>query len=112
MSSDYRVAIFVDAENLTQWIKQDGLETLFEELSPIGTAVVRKAYAQWTNNNLAPHQGTLNRHGFELIHTFHPVSGKNSADMQIAVDVMEYAGREDLQTIGEYKGRAILQRRT
>jgi uncharacterized protein (TIGR00288 family) len=94
-----RVAIFVDAENLTQWIKQDGLETLFEELSSIGTVVVRKAYARWTNTSLAGHQATLNRLGFELIHTFHPVSGKNSADIQIAVDVMEYAGREDLQAI-------------
>lgn len=99
MNSDNRVAIFVDAENLTQWIKQGGLETLLEELSSIGTVVVRKAYARWTNTSLAPHQGTLNRLGFELIHTFHPVSGKNSADIQIAVDVMEYAGRKDLQPI-------------
>lgn len=99
MNHANRVAIFVDAENLTQWIKQDGLETLLKELSSIGTVVVRKAYARWTNTNLAAHQNTLNRLGFELIHTFHPVSGKNSADIQIAVDVMEYAGREDLQSI-------------
>lgn len=99
MNSDNRVAIFVDAENLTQWIKQDGLETLLEELSSIGTVVVRKAYARWTNMNVAAHQGSLNRLGFELIHTFHPVNGKNSADIQMAVDVMEYAGREDLQSI-------------
>jgi len=99
MNSENRVAIFVDAENLTQWIKLDGLETLLEELSSIGTVVVRKAYARWTNMNVAAHQGTLNRLGFELIHTFHPVNGKNSADIQMAVDVMEYAGREDLQSI-------------
>jgi len=99
MNNESRVAIFVDAENLTQWIKQDGLETLLEELSSIGTVVVRKAYARWTNTNVAAHQGTLNRLGFEFIHTFHPVSGKNSADIQIAVDVMEYAGRDDLQAI-------------
>ena len=80
MNSENRVAIFVDAENLTQWIKLDGLETLLEELSSIGTVVVRKAYARWTNMNIAAHQGTLNRLGFELIHTFHPVNGKNSAD--------------------------------
>ena len=99
MNSENRVAIFVDAENLTQWIKLDGLETLLEELSSIGTVVVRKAYARWTNMNVAAHQGTLNRLGFELIHTFHPVNGKNSADIQMAVDVMEYAGREELQSI-------------
>lgn len=99
MNGENRVAVFVDAENLAQWIKQDGLETLLEELSSIGTVVVRKAYARWTNTSVAAHQGTLNRLGFELVHTFHPVSGKNSADIHIAVDVMEYAGREDLHCI-------------
>ena len=68
MNSDCRAAIFVDTENLTQWIKQDGLEKLFEELSPIGTVGVRKAYARWTNDNLAAHQGTLNRLGRMEIH--------------------------------------------
>lgn len=99
MTRDNRVAIFVDAENLTQWIKQEGLASFLKELSSIGTVVVRKAYARWTNTNVAVHQASLNRDGFELIHTFHPVSGKNSADIQIAIDVMDYASREDLQSI-------------
>ncbi len=99
MNSEHRVAVFVDAENLTQWIKLGGLETFLEDLSSIGTVVVRKAYARWTNTSVVAHQSTLNRLGFELIHTFHPVSGKNSADIQIAVDVMEYASRKDLQSI-------------
>ena len=99
MSGQNRVAIFVDVENLTQWIKQDGLEMFLEELSSVGTVVVRKAYARWTNTNVSAHQSTLNRLGFEFIHTFHPVSGKNSADIQITVDVMEYASRDDLQCI-------------
>lgn len=99
MHQESRVAVFVDTENLTQWIKQGGLEGLLEDLSSMGTVVVRKAYARWTNNALTVHQATLNRHGFELIHTFHPVSGKNSADIQITVDVMEYAWRDDLACI-------------
>ena len=99
MGHDNQVAIFVDTENVAQWVKLGGLDTLLEELSSIGTVVVRKAYARWTSTNMAAHQATLNRHGFELIHTYHPVSGKNSADIQIAVDVMEYAGRDDLGCI-------------
>jgi uncharacterized protein (TIGR00288 family) len=99
MGRENRVAVFVDTENVAQWIKQGGLETLLEDLSSIGAVVVRKAYARWTSTNMTVHQATLNRHGFELIHTFHPVSGKNSADIQIAVDVMEYALRDDLACI-------------
>ena len=99
MSHEGRVAVFVDAENLAQWVKQGGLETLLEDLSSIGAVVVRKAYARWTTPNMEVHQATLNRHGFELIHTFHPASGKNSADIQITVDVMEYAWRDNLACI-------------
>ncbi len=100
MQTSDRVAIFVDVENLTQWIKQDGLEQLIEELTSMGTIVVRRAYAKWTEPNVTPHQNILNRLGFELIHTFHPVGGKNAADIQIVVDVMEYAWRDpDLRWI-------------
>jgi uncharacterized protein (TIGR00288 family) len=99
MNQENRVAVFVNGENLTQWIKQGGLETLLEDLSSMGSVVVRKAYARWTSANMVVHQMTLNGHGFELIHTFRPVSGKNSADIQITVDVIEYAWRDDLTCI-------------
>ncbi|MDO8846576.1 NYN domain-containing protein [Methylicorpusculum sp.] len=100
MQTSDRVGIFVDVENLTQWIKQDGLEQLIEELTSMGTIIVRRAYAKWTEPNVMPHQNILNRLGFELIHTFHPVGGKNAADIQIVVDVMEYAWRDsDLRWI-------------
>jgi uncharacterized protein (TIGR00288 family) len=92
--NESRVGIFVDVENLTRWIKHNGIEQLLEDLLSMGTIIVRRAYARWTNEGLTSHQSILNRLGFELIHTFHPVSGKNSADIQIVVDVMEYAWRD------------------
>ena len=84
-----KIAVFVDAENLTQWIKNGGPEILLSELSGIGQIIVRRAYGKWTNQNLQSFQGELNRQGFELIHNYHPVSGKNSSDIQLTVDVME-----------------------
>ena len=86
-----KVAVFVDVENLTHWIKGDGAERLVSDLSSIGQLIVRRAYGKWTNQNLIPLQSTLNRLGFELVHNFHPVSGKNSSDIQLTVDAMEYA---------------------
>ncbi len=88
-----KIAVFVDVENLTQWIKTGGPERLLSELSSIGQIIVRRAYGKWTNQNLQLFQGEFNRQGFELIHNFHPVSGKNSSDIQLTVDVMEYALR-------------------
>jgi uncharacterized protein (TIGR00288 family) len=86
-----RIAIFIDAENVTNWLKKGGAELLLEELSAIGQTVVRRAYGIWTN--LLPFQTGLNRLGFELIHSFHPVKGKNSTDIQMTVDIMEYVWR-------------------
>ena len=86
-----RIAIFIDAENVTNWLKKGGAELLLEELSTIGQTVVRRAYGIWTN--LTAYQAGLNRLGFELIHSFHPVKGKNSTDIQMTVDIMEYVWR-------------------
>ena len=88
-----KIAIFIDVENLTQWVKEDGPEKLLSELSPTGQTIVRRAYGNWTNQNLFNFQGNLNRSGFELIHNYHPISGKNSSDIQLTIDVMEYALR-------------------
>jgi hypothetical protein len=88
-----KIAIFIDVENLTQWVKDDGSEKLLSELSSIGQIIVRRAYGNWTNQNLFNFQGSLNRSGFELIHNYHPISGKNSSDIQLTIDVMEYALR-------------------
>jgi uncharacterized protein (TIGR00288 family) len=86
-----RIAIFIDAENLANWLKKGGAELLLEELGTVGQTVVRKAYGIWTN--LTAYQAGLNRLGFELIHSFHPVKGKNSTDIQMTVDIMEYVWR-------------------
>jgi uncharacterized LabA/DUF88 family protein len=88
-----KIAIFIDVENLTQWVKEDGAEKLLSELSSLGPIIVRRAYGNWTNQNLFNFQGSLNRSGFELIHNYHPISGKNSSDIQLTIDVMEYALR-------------------
>jgi hypothetical protein len=91
--SEEKVAIFVDTENLLPWIQSGGPERLLKEISSLGQAIVRRAYGKWTNHHLTPYQGELNRLGFELIHNYHPVSGKNSSDIQMTVDIMEYAWR-------------------
>jgi hypothetical protein len=88
-----KVAIFIDVENLTHWVKDDGPERLMADISSIGQVIVRRAYGVWSKAGIVNFQAPLNRLGFELIHSFHPVSGKNSADIQLTVDVMEHALR-------------------
>lgn len=99
MSSENRIAIFVDTENLTRWVKQDGVLKLIEEIGHTGNIFLRKAYGCWDQGNLQVQQQVLNRCGFELVHTFHPVGGKNSADIRITIDVMETVFCHDFETI-------------
>ncbi len=88
-----KVAIFIDVENLTHWVKEDGAERLMADISSIGQVIVRRAYGVWSKPGIVNFQAPLNRLGFELVHSYHPVSGKNSADIQLTVDVMEHALR-------------------
>jgi uncharacterized protein (TIGR00288 family) len=86
-----RIAVFVDAENVSSWIKHDGITMLIEELMQLGQIIIRRAYGVWSRPQLAVHQAAINQQGFELIHCYHPVTGKNTADIQMTVDVIECA---------------------
>lgn len=86
-----RIAVFVDAENVTGWIKNDGVTALINELKQLGQIIIRRAYGVWSRPQLAMHQAAINQQGFELIHCYHPVTGKNTADIQMTVDVIECA---------------------
>lgn len=93
-----KVALFIDAENLTHWIKHGGPEKLISELATTGQMIVRRAYGNWGNASIQAFQADLNRLGFELVHNFHPISKKNSSDIQLTIDVIEYALRlQDVQ---------------
>jgi uncharacterized protein (TIGR00288 family) len=95
-----KIAIFVDVENLTLWVKNNGPCNLISEMSSVGQSIVRRAYGNWTNQNLHQLQMSLTQQGFELIHNYHPVSGKNSSDIQLTIDVMEHALRlQDVEWI-------------
>lgn len=95
------IAIFIDVDNLTQWVKEGGVDTLMPTLAKSPEDVrVRKAYGVWSGAHLHHLQEPLNALGFDLVHSYHPVSGKNSADIQMTIDAMEVAlTRDDIDKI-------------
>ena len=88
-----KVAIFLDVENLSGWLKAEGGEILLERSTELGQVAVRRAYGDFSIQSVSVRQTELNLLGFEFVHVYHPVRGKNSADIQIVVDVMEYIAR-------------------
>ena len=87
--SPERVAVFLDVENLSGWLKAGGGETLFAEAKQLGQVVVRRAYGDFSQAAVSARQPQLNALGFDLVHVYHPAKGKNSADIQIVVDAMD-----------------------
>ena len=90
--------IFLDAENLTQFLKDEGGRKLVDSAIEFGNPIVRRAYGNWSLPSLNIHQHQLIENGFQLIHTPHPVPKKNAADIAMVVDVMDILHRmRDLQ---------------
>jgi len=85
--------IFVDAENLGQFLSRGGARILVERASEFGNPIVRRAYGNWALPSVNTHQQSLVANGFQLIHTPHPISNKSAADMAMVVDVMEQIQR-------------------
>jgi uncharacterized protein (TIGR00288 family) len=88
-----KAAIFLDVENLSGWLKTGGSETLLEHANTLGQVVIRRAYGDFSLPSVNARQTALAILGFEFVHVSHPVRGKNSADIQIVVDAMEYLTR-------------------
>ncbi|HTL90633.1 MAG TPA: NYN domain-containing protein [Leptolyngbya sp.] len=84
-----KVAIFLDVENLSGWLKSEGGNILLKESDALGQVVIRRAYGDFSNAAVSSRQEDLTNLGFEFVHVYHPVKGKNAADIQIVVDVMD-----------------------
>lgn len=84
-----KLAVFLDTENMAGWLRRDGGQALMELAADLGDAQIRRAYGNWVSGNITGLQADLTRQGFELVHTWHPIRGKNSADIQLAVDAID-----------------------
>lgn len=47
-----RIEVFIDAENVTNWIKNDGVTLLIEELKQLGQIIIRRVYGVWSRQQL------------------------------------------------------------
>lgn len=90
------VALLIDYENLQISLKRlfnvttPQMSLIIQEAQEHGRLVMARAYAPWTSPDLAIDAENLYRQGIELIYV---PSRKNSADVRLAVDAVETAGR-------------------
>lgn len=92
-SDTVRLAVLIDADNATASVAKE----LLEEVAKYGTATVKRAYGDWTTQNLVGWKEHLLRHAIQPIQQFAYTTGKNSTDAAFIIDAMDllYAGSVD-----------------
>lgn len=98
MPATSRLAVLIDADN-TSAVHAGAL---LEEVARYGVPTVKRAYGDWTTQNLVRWKDELHRHAIQPIQQFAYTSGKNSTDSALIIDAM------DLLYSGNLEGFAIV----
>ena len=88
-----RLAVLIDADNTSA----THASALLEELARYGVPTVKRAYGDWTTQNLVRWKDELHRHAIQPIQQFAYTTGKNSTDSALIIDAMDllYSGNLD-----------------
>ena len=88
-----RLAVLIDADNASASVTHE----LMAEIAKYGTPTVRRAYGDWTTQNLAGWKDHLLRHAIQPIQQFAYTRGKNATDSSLIIDAMDvlYADNVD-----------------
>ena len=93
MPASSRLAVLIDADNTSPV----HASALLEELARYGVPTVKRAYGDWTTQNLVRWKEELHRHAIQPIQQFAYTTGKNSTDSALIIDAMDllYSGNLD-----------------
>lgn len=80
-----RLAVLIDADNAQASI----LPELLAEVARYGVASVRRAYGDWTTQNLSGWKPHLQKHAVLPIQQFACTTGKNATDSALIIDAMD-----------------------
>ena len=85
-----RLAVLIDSDNTTASLTTE----LLAEIAKYGTPTIKRAYGDWTTQNLAGWKEELLRHAIQPVQQFAYTRGKNSTDSALIIDAMDllYAG--------------------
>jgi len=93
MNEGAKLAVLIDADNASASV----VEELLQEVAKFGTASIKRAYGDWTTQNLVGWKEHLHRHAIQPIQQFAYTTKKNSTDASLIIDAMDllYAGNVD-----------------
>src|SRR5660397_134068 len=79
------LAVLIDADNAQASV----IAELLSEIANYGTATVKRAYGDWTTQNLAGWKDVLHTYAIQPIQQFRYTTGKNSTDSALIIDAMD-----------------------
>jgi uncharacterized LabA/DUF88 family protein len=80
-----RLAVLIDADNAQASL----LPELLAEVARYGVASVRRAYGDWTTQNLSGWKSHLQKHAVQPVQQFAYTTGKNATDSALIIDAMD-----------------------
>jgi uncharacterized LabA/DUF88 family protein len=85
-----RLAVLIDSDNTTASLTKEVLE----EIAKYGTPTIKRAYGDWTTQQLVGWKDELLQHAIQPMQQFAYTTGKNSTDSALIIDAMDllYAG--------------------
>lgn len=88
-----KLAVLIDADNASSSVAKE----LLEEVTKFGIATIKRAYGDWTTQNLVRWKDQLHRYAIQPMQQFAYTKGKNSTDSAFIIDAMDilYAGHVD-----------------
>ena len=91
-----KIAVFIDIQNMNADTQFDAL---FSKLEATGKVDLKMAYAEWKDVGTTIRKNMLRHHVKQIQTSRLATSGKNGADMQIVIDVMNALNeKEDIDT--------------
>ncbi len=95
MNQDKRIALLIDAENITR----NYCDIIFSELARYGTVTYRRIYGDFVkNNNINWREKDFLEYSLTPVQQFSYTTGKNSSDITLVIDAMDilYSGKIDM----------------
>ena len=92
-----RVGLYENDVATLMHVHQPPIQPLLAELARDGVPTVKRAYGDWTTQNLTGWKGELARHAIQPVQQFANTVGKNSTDSALIIDAMDllYSGSLD-----------------
>lgn len=93
LSEQKKIAVLIDGDN-AQCSK---MKLILDELSAHGHILIKRAYGDWSADNLKNWKKTLNELAIQPVQQFAYTTGKNSTDASMLIDAMDllYSGKFD-----------------